>query len=283
MQTWIHESYQQYVCVCLQPLNEDWMKKTWSLPNCVLKKWKKTNIQIWLSKFFLTSWCFTSQSATIPLQCWWRHLQPGVLRTTLLVACFCLFSCAPPIKNNGGRNHKAAILLFYGLLNMYLFHEIMLLPHWRSGWKWTLHNMELSSITSSWDWRCQADDHGWLECVRYLNCHSHMALKYHNDESSSMSWALHFNACMLFATYQWTCCSSHVLFTVIITLVQGPAGCDLHWCQRNLPPLISSASSVSIGSSVTCAREVANTVSASLTRQRFWGKFDLFGVLPQSH
>lgn len=41
MQTWIHESYQQYVCVCLQPLNEDWMKKTWSLPNCVLKKWKK--------------------------------------------------------------------------------------------------------------------------------------------------------------------------------------------------------------------------------------------------
>lgn len=40
--------------------------------------------------------------------------------------------CAP-YKNNGGRNHRAAILegssnpallLFYGLLNMYLFHEI---------------------------------------------------------------------------------------------------------------------------------------------------------------
>lgn len=127
---------------------------------------------------------------------------------------------------------------------------------------------------------------GWSRVVWVCSlpeCHSHMALKYHNDESSSMSWALHFNACTLFATYQWTCCSSHVLFTVIITLVQGPAGCDLHWCQRNLPPLISSASSVSIGSSVTCAREVANTVSASLTRQRFWGKFDLFGVLPQSH
>lgn len=177
MQTWPHESYQQYVCA---PLASQWRMNEKRLEVCqtaFLKSEKNKTFRFGFPNFFdIMMFDITKGNDPTPMLV--MALTARRSATNIAGGLFLLAQLCASNKINGGKNHKAAIsegssnpalLLFYGFSNMYLFNEITLLLHWRSGWKLTLHNMELSSITSSWDWRCQVDDHGWFECVRYLN------------------------------------------------------------------------------------------------------------------